>query len=108
MKKLWRYVHKKGIRNPMVSTQILDADGFLYFTLCYSDKGFYKTDFVKFDAAKGAGEEIFSENHVCRSCGIYEEDKFYFTSMSGKAYCLIENCELVWSTKIGDGNASFH
>ncbi|MCD8213869.1 MAG: PQQ-like beta-propeller repeat protein [Campylobacter sp.] len=28
--------------------------------------------------------------------------------MSGKAYCLKENGELVWSTKIGEGNASFH
>lgn len=108
MKKIWTYNYQKGLRGALVSRQIIKKDNFLYFILCYDKKSFFESVLIKYNRNSMEGEVIFKENHVIRSAGIYECGKFYFTSLSGIAYCVKDNGEIIWNVPIGEGNADIN
>lgn len=108
MKKKWFYNYKKGLRKPLVSSEIMKKDEHLYFVLSYETGGFYESLLIKLDIKTLESEILFKVDHVMRSFGVFENDQFYFTTFEGMAYCVDIWGKLIWQTDIGGRNADDH
>lgn len=78
-----------------------------YF-LEYSKAGFFESQLIRFDLKDKEPKTLFTERHIIRSIGICEEGRRYFTSFSGKLYCVDDKTgNAIWITEAGRGNASW-
>lgn len=107
MKKKWDYNYKKGLKAAMVSEELVKKDHYYYFVFKYGISD-WKSEFIKFDADTLQARTIFEEDHIIRSTGLFEEDKFYFTSFKGLAYCMDIDGNLLWTTNISRNNADIN
>jgi len=105
LKKLWSYKHE-GLRGTLMSVVGEIKEDMLTYFLKYSKSGFYESQLIRFDLKEKTPEVLFTEAHVIRGIGICENGRRYFTSMSGKVYCLEEQTgALIWEARAGKGNA---
>lgn len=107
LKKEWGF-KQDGLRGPMTSeTAALNENTLVYF-IKYEKDGFGESQLRAFDLKKQEGKTLFSEKHIIRDIGVSENGRRYFTSFSGKLYCIDDNNgEVLWAVKVGTGNASW-
>lgn len=107
LKKEW-CIKQDGLRGPMISeTAALNENTLVYF-IKYEKDGFGESQLRAFDLKKQEGKTLFSEKHIIRDIGVSENGRRYFTSFSGKLYCIDDNNgEVLWAVKVGTGNASW-
>lgn len=107
LKKMWNYKHE-GLRGTLMSVIGEIKEDILTYFLEYNKAGFYESQLIRFSLKGKTPEVLFTERHVIRSIGVCENGRRYFTSMSGKVYCLEEQTgKLIWETKVGKGNAGW-
>lgn len=110
LKKQWT-VKQSGLRNPLMSETATINDNTLVYFLEYdkSDQnGYYESQLRYLDLKNLKERTVFSERHVIRDIGISENHRRYFTSFSGKLYCIDENeGNILWEVRVGKGNASW-
>ena len=106
MKKIWDQIYKKGLRNPLVSKNAVCKDNKIVFSIEYGGNNF-KTDVVRMDLITKEFTSILTESNSVRTVGVLEDNKIYFSSFNGMAYCINLEGDVFWKTNIGGGNASF-
>ena len=99
----WVYCYQKGLRGAKVSTNyFLDGED-LYFVLQYGD--FPWTSLIlKLNLKTQECKTVFEEKHIIRRLGVCENDRFYFTSMRARVFCVTKDGEVVWETVLQKGN----
>ena len=105
IKSKWTYCYRKGLQAAMVSNNHHIIGDKLYFTLSYGRCPWYGL-ILELDLLTQACRTVFEENHIIGRLGLYEEERFYFTSFRGVTLCVGLNGSLLWETKIGNGNPS--
>lgn len=106
-KKKWEYNYQKGLRGALVSIDITERNGNLYFVLHYGERD-WESLLIQVDMESREGQILFREDHVMRSPGILEDDRFYFTTFRGMAYCVDLSGTVIWQTEIGGQNADWN
>lgn len=105
MKKKWTYNYQKGLKNALVSFDMLRLEDDLFFVLHYGISN-WESVLIKLNVRTQESQVIFRENHVMRSVGAFEQDRFYFTTFKGIAYCIDTSGKIIWQTNIGGQNAA--
>ena len=106
MKRIWNQLYRKGLRKPIVSKNAVCKDNQIIFSVEYGGNQ-SKTDVVRMDLMTKELTTFLTESNSVRTVGVLEENKIYFSSFNGLAYCIDLRGDVVWSTNIGGGNASF-
>lgn len=104
MKEKWSYSYQKGLRGALVSFDCIQQDNDIYFVLHHGVSE-WESLLIKLDIRTLDSQILFKEDHVMRSVGVFENNKFYFTTFKGMAYCVDVSGELLWQTDIGGKNA---
>lgn len=106
-KKMWEYNYQKGLRGALVSVDMVEQDENLYFVLHYGEVN-WESLLIRLDMQSIEGTILFREDHIMRSPGILAEDRFYFTTFRGKAYCVDLSGTVIWQTDIGGESADWN
>ena len=101
----WTYCYKKGLRGAKVSKDhYLDGDK-LFFVLQYGD--FPWTSLIlQLDLNTQECKTVYEEKHIVGRLGICDNDRFFFTSMRARVFCVAKDGTLVWETVLQKGNPS--
>ncbi|MCM1495059.1 MAG: PQQ-like beta-propeller repeat protein [Bacteroides sp.] len=106
-KKQWEYNYQKGLRGALISVDIIERNQQLYFVLHYGESK-WESLLIRLDMQSLEGQTLFREAHVMRSPGILEDDRFYFTTFRGMAYCVDLSGTVIWQTEIGGEAADWN
>ncbi len=106
-KKNWEYNYQKGLRGALVSVDAVERDEKIYFVLHYGERD-WESLLIQLDMQSQEGTVLFRENHIMRSPGILSEDRFYFTTFKGMAYCVDLSGTVIWEADIGGQNADWN
>ena len=106
-KKKWEYNYQKGLRGALVSVDVVEQDEKLYFVLHYGESN-WESLLIGWDMQSLEATVVLREDHVMRSLGILEGDRFYFTTFRGKAYCVDLTGTVIWQTDIGGQQADWN
>lgn len=106
MKKRWNLSYKKGLRNPLVSKNAVCRNHQLIFSVQYGGYN-YVSDVINLNLDTQEVSLLLTEDNSIRTLGVHEENRIYFSTFSGFAYCMDFKGNVIWKTDIGDKSASF-
>lgn len=105
MKRKWNQSYKKGLRNSLVSMNAVCEHNQLIMTVEYGGYNL-QSNIIKLDLDTKEYSTLLTESCTVRVL-LKEDNRIYFSTFAGDAYCMDLDGNIIWKTDIGERNASF-